>query len=114
MADVYDVAAYILKQRGPLTAMKLQKLVYYSQAWSIVWDDDAVFSEEIEAWKKKDPILRFKAWLAQSGLVFEDEVKRLEQQAEAEVAAAVTFAEAGSWEALADLERYVTMTDVPA
>lgn len=65
MADVYDVAAYILKQRGPLTAMKLQKLVYYSQAWSIVWDDDALFSEEIEAWKN-GPVVR-ELWEAHRG-----------------------------------------------
>ncbi len=34
MATVHDVAAYILEKRGPMTTMKLQKLVYYSQAWS--------------------------------------------------------------------------------
>jgi hypothetical protein len=28
MAKIKDVAAYILKQTGPITAMKLQKLVY--------------------------------------------------------------------------------------
>jgi uncharacterized phage-associated protein len=52
-----DVAAYILDQHGPMTAMKLQKLVYYSQAWAIVWDDAALFSEEIEAWKN-GPVVR--------------------------------------------------------
>lgn len=50
MASAHDVAAYILKQRGPMTAMKLQKLVYYSQAWSLVWDDEPLFDEIIEAW----------------------------------------------------------------
>ena len=50
MADVFDTAAYILERRGPMTTWKLQKLVYYSQAWSLVWDDDALFAEEIEAW----------------------------------------------------------------
>jgi len=30
--------------------MKLQKLVYYSQAWSLVWDDAPLFDERIEAW----------------------------------------------------------------
>jgi uncharacterized phage-associated protein len=57
MADVFDAAAYILEQHGPMTAMKLQKLIYYSQAWSIVWDDDALFPEEIEAWKN-GPVVR--------------------------------------------------------
>lgn len=50
MASVHDVAAYILEQRGQMSAMKLQKLVYYSQAWSLVWDDEPLFLEEIQAW----------------------------------------------------------------
>ena len=50
MANVFDVAAYILKKCGPMSAMKLQKLCYYSQAWSLVWDDETLFNENIEAW----------------------------------------------------------------
>ena len=50
MATVFDVAAYILKRCGSMSAMKLQKLVYYSQAWSLVWDDEPLFQERIEAW----------------------------------------------------------------
>jgi len=50
MADVYDVAQYILEKLGPMTAWKLQKLVYYSQAWSLVWDERPLFPERIEAW----------------------------------------------------------------
>ncbi|MFO0836454.1 MAG: DUF4065 domain-containing protein [Phycisphaerales bacterium] len=50
MASVLDVAEYILKKGGSMTAMKLQKLVYYSQAWSLVWDDKPLFKERIEAW----------------------------------------------------------------
>ena len=57
MADALDVAQYILEKHGPTTAMKLQKLVYYSQAWSIVWDDVELFPEEIEAWKN-GPVVR--------------------------------------------------------
>jgi len=50
MASVHDVAAYILKENGAMTAMKLQKLVYYSQAWSLVWDEKPLFDEKIVAW----------------------------------------------------------------
>jgi uncharacterized phage-associated protein len=50
MATAQDVAAYILEKRGLTEAMKLHKLVYYSKAWSLVWDDDPLFSERIEAW----------------------------------------------------------------
>jgi uncharacterized phage-associated protein len=50
MAIVQDVANYILSKKGELPAMKLQKLVYYAQAWSLVWDDAPLFPEVIEAW----------------------------------------------------------------
>lgn len=52
---VVDVARYILDKLAPspeqkITAWKLQKLVYYSQAWSLVWDERPLFDEPIEAW----------------------------------------------------------------
>lgn len=50
MANIFDVAQYILQRQGSMTAMKLQKLSYYSQAWSLVWDGKPLFSERIEAW----------------------------------------------------------------
>lgn len=50
MATADDVAAYILARQGPMSAWKLQKLVYYAQAWSLVWDERTLFDERIEAW----------------------------------------------------------------
>lgn len=50
MAHAKDVARYILTKTGEMTAMKLQKLVYYSQAWSLVWDESTLFEEDIQAW----------------------------------------------------------------
>ncbi|MDF1515442.1 MAG: DUF4065 domain-containing protein [Anaerolineae bacterium] len=50
MANVFDVAVYILRKQGFMTAMKLHKLLYYAQAWSLVWDDQPLFPEEIQAW----------------------------------------------------------------
>ncbi|HHF7365145.1 TPA: Panacea domain-containing protein [Legionella bozemanae] len=50
MASVYDVAKYILETQGEMTAMKLQKLVYYAQAWHLVWEEEPLFDEKIEAW----------------------------------------------------------------
>jgi len=55
--SVHDVAAYILSKRGEMTAMKLQKLVYYSQAWSLVWDEQPLFEEPVEAWAN-GPVVR--------------------------------------------------------
>jgi uncharacterized phage-associated protein len=45
-----DVAAAIQERMGEMTAMKLQKLVYYSQAWSLVWDEAPLISEQVQAW----------------------------------------------------------------
>ncbi len=57
MASVCDVAAFILAELGQMGTMKLQKLVYYSQAWSTVWDDRPIFDEKIEAWDH-GPVVR--------------------------------------------------------
>jgi len=56
MATAADVARYILDRLAPdqfgvrVTAWKLQKLVYYCQAWSLVWDEAPLFEDEIQAW----------------------------------------------------------------
>ena len=55
--QVFDIAAYILERIGTMTTMKLQKLVYYSQAWSLVWDEKPLFEEAIEAWAN-GPVVR--------------------------------------------------------
>ena len=57
MANVFDVAKYILEKQGSMTTMKLQKLVYYSQAWSLVWDEEPIFPECIKAWAS-GPVVR--------------------------------------------------------
>src|SRR5271169_6098257 len=51
--SVLDVAAYILEKwskKAPITAWKLQKLIYYCQAWALVWDEQPLFREKILAW----------------------------------------------------------------
>ncbi|MEV0359136.1 type II toxin-antitoxin system antitoxin SocA domain-containing protein [Nocardia sp. NPDC050697] len=50
MAHVVDVARYILSKRSPMSAMKLQKLVYYSQGWHLVFDGEPLFDAPIQAW----------------------------------------------------------------
>lgn len=49
-ASVVDVAEYILEQCGPMSAIKLQKLCYYSQAWHLALDGVPLFTEPIHAW----------------------------------------------------------------
>lgn len=50
MANVFDTAKYILEEYGEMSTMKLQKLCYYAQAWSLVWDDAPLFEEDFQAW----------------------------------------------------------------
>lgn len=50
MANVFDTARYILEQSGTMSTMKLQKLCFYAQAWSLVWDDIPLFEEDFQAW----------------------------------------------------------------
>jgi len=57
MASVHDVAAYILREQGAMSTWKLQKLVYYSLAWHLVWDDEPLFEEPIQAWAN-GPVVR--------------------------------------------------------
>jgi uncharacterized phage-associated protein len=49
MAHVLDVASFILERLGPITTLKLQKLVYYVQAWSIA-EGEPLFSDTVKAW----------------------------------------------------------------
>lgn len=51
---VQDIGRYFLylanQEQKPITNKKLQKLVYYAQAWSLVLQNKKLFSEPIEAW----------------------------------------------------------------
>lgn len=50
MPSILDVVYYILEKTGPVTTMKLQKLAYYCQAWSLAWDEVPLFEEDFQAW----------------------------------------------------------------
>ena len=59
MASVLCVANYILRKIGPTTTMKLQKLVYYCQAWSLAWDDKPLFDEDLKPGQTVQCVLSF-------------------------------------------------------
>jgi len=53
--SVHDVAAYITEMHTKnidffFRTEKLQQLLYYCQAWSLVWDKKPLFKEKIRAW----------------------------------------------------------------
>ena len=47
MANVFDVAKYILYKKERISMWKLQKLCFYSQAWAIVWTEKPLFEEKL-------------------------------------------------------------------
>lgn len=55
MRSAFEIVPYILKSSakssvGSVTPLKLQKLLYYAQAWSLVFRGEVLFCEDLEAW----------------------------------------------------------------
>jgi pyruvate dehydrogenase E1 component alpha subunit len=63
--------------------------------------------EEVERWKERDPIRLLDAELRARGILQDPELEAIEHDAAAEIDDAVAFADAGSFEAIEDLERFV-------
>lgn len=45
-----DVASYIVEKWGPFASSYIHRLLYYCYSWHLVWHDEKLFSEPIEAW----------------------------------------------------------------
>ncbi|WP_159729949.1 Panacea domain-containing protein [Methylosinus sp. Ce-a6] len=54
MATIFDVCDYIIlmldEARTPLNSLKLHKLMYYCQAWSLAFGRGRLFNEGFQAW----------------------------------------------------------------
>lgn len=50
LEKVVDVAEYILDAHGPMTTMRLHKLLYYSQAHHLVTRGEPLFDLDFQAW----------------------------------------------------------------
>jgi pyruvate dehydrogenase E1 component alpha subunit len=58
---------------------------------------------EVDTWIERDPITRFRKWAVAAGEIRQEDFVAIEGEVEKEVAEAVAFAEAGSWEPVEDL-----------
>jgi TPP-dependent pyruvate/acetoin dehydrogenase alpha subunit len=63
--------------------------------------------EEVEEWKERDPIDLLRERLEAEGILDEEIWSALEAEVGEEVDAAVAFAEAGTWEPVEELTRFV-------
>lgn len=68
--------------------------------------------DEIEDWKKLDPIERLRSWMLANQQITAEGLQEIENQVSIEIDAAVAFAEAGTLEPLETLEQFVLMDRV--
>jgi pyruvate dehydrogenase E1 component alpha subunit len=118
--DGMDVIAVEVAARRAVTAIRagegprfLECQTYRFRAHSMF--DAQLYRDkaEVEAWKQKGPVLRFGHWLEETGMLARAERARIDASIEEELAAAVAFAESGTWEPVEDLTRDV-YTEQPA
>jgi pyruvate dehydrogenase E1 component alpha subunit len=69
---------------------------------------------EVEAWREKEPIKRFRDWLESNHMMHPKDLTRIEGEVEAEIAEAVAFAEVGTWEPVEQLSRFTYAENAPA
>jgi pyruvate dehydrogenase E1 component alpha subunit len=69
--------------------------------------------QEVEEWKKRDPILNLIARMKGQNLWQEEDGVRLETEVAREIDESVNFAEAGEWEPLEELTRFVYSEERP-
>ena len=68
---------------------------------------------EVEEWKKRDAIPRFREFLLKENLINQEQLQEMEKTVDTEIREAVDFAEAGTWEPIEDLTKFV-YTENPA
>ena len=62
---------------------------------------------EVKSWRSREPIVRFQGWLEANHMIHPDETSRMTAEIDAEIEAAVAFAEAGTWEPVEQLCHFV-------
>ena len=50
LIDSSDLSNYILVKGGAMNHLKLQKLLYYVEAWHLVFFDTSIINDKFEAW----------------------------------------------------------------
>ncbi len=101
--------AHVRSGAGPFF---LEARTYRFRAHSM-FDTQAYRSrDEVEGWKPLDPLERLRAWMVANHQLSDAEAAAIESAVAAEIAGAVAFAEAGTLEPVAELERFVLMDRV--
>jgi pyruvate dehydrogenase E1 component alpha subunit len=104
-------ADYVRSGEGPFF---LEARTYRFRAHSAYDPELYRPKEEVERWKKRDPIDLLLATLRDAGLIRKGDLERIEAEAAREVQDAISFAEESPWEPVEDLLRDVVAEAAPA
>jgi len=114
VADGMDVLAVESAAREAAALVRAGRGPYFLECRTYRFRGHSAFDtelyrtkDEVEEWKKRDPIPNFMQWLKESDLVTDADRDEIERSVAAEIDEAVAFAEAGTWEPVADLTRFV-------
>jgi pyruvate dehydrogenase E1 component alpha subunit len=105
VAEAAHAAADAVRAGGGPQFLELR--TYRFRAHSMYDPDRYRDKAEIERWKLRDPITTFAARMESEGIVPKVRFERMEREVEREIDQAVEFAEAGTWEPVEDLTRFV-------
>jgi pyruvate dehydrogenase E1 component alpha subunit len=112
--DGMDIVAVEAAARRAIHAVRESRRPYFLECRTYRLRPHSMFDPqlyrdkaEVETWRSKEPIVRFQRWLEVNHMVHPDEVTRIEAEVDAEIAEAVAFAEAGTWEPVEQLTRFV-------
>ena len=111
--DGMDVVAVEAAARRALRAVRESRKPYFLECRTYRLRAHSMFDaqlyrnkSEIEAWRPKDPIVRFQDWLQVNHMLHPEETSRIEADVDAEITEAIAFAEAGTWEPVEQLTRF--------
>lgn len=104
VADAARRAAVAVRGGGPLF---LELRTYRFRAHSMYDPQLYRSKDEVEQWKRRDPIVLYGERLSAAGLLDADARERLEREITTEIDDAVAFAETGRLESIEELERFV-------
>ncbi|MCI5073896.1 pyruvate dehydrogenase (acetyl-transferring) E1 component subunit alpha [Oricola sp.] len=119
--DGMDVVAVEAATRRALKAIRETGKPYFLECRTYRFRAHSMFDaqlyrtkDEIAAWREKGPIVLFQNWLEKNGLIDHGDVEAIIANTDAEIAEAVSFAEAGEWEPVENLTRDVMAAERPA
>jgi pyruvate dehydrogenase E1 component alpha subunit len=118
-ADGMDVVAVEEAARNAVTAIRAGSGPHFVEFQTYRFRAHSMFDpelyrpkEEVEQWRARDPIASLEARLVADGTLDGTTLERIEAEVATEIERAVGFAEAGTWESVDELTRFVVSEEV--